>query len=165
MENKKMENSFIEEAVASAELTEAFEPPKEDDLSALNQLVEEYTGKETELAKVESELVTRDEQFANFITTQKRLKEQKEVLTDLIREELEKRDLSEYETKSVKLRLTSSGKYKLEDGVDINSVDDSLCKVVKSLDNKKITAYRALNGSLPDGVKDTNKVLRIIVKD
>lgn len=137
----------------------------ENDMKALNDLVEEYTNKETELMKVENELATRDEQFANFITTQKRLAEQKAVLTDMIKEELEKRDLSEYETESVKLRLTSSGKYKLEDGVDINSVDDSLCKVVKSLDNKKITAYRALNGALPNGVKDTNKVLRIIVKE
>lgn len=137
----------------------------DNDLTALNQLVEDYTNKETELMKVENELATRDEQFANFITTQKRLAEQKQVLTDMIREELEKRDLSEYETESVKLRLTSSGKYKLEDGVDINSVDDSLCKVVKSLDNKKITAYRALNGALPNGVKDTSKVLRISVKE
>lgn len=137
----------------------------DNDLTALNQLVEDYTNKETELMKVENELATRDEQFANFITTQKRLAEQKAVLTEMIREELEKRDLSEYETESVKLRLTSSGKYKLEDGVDIGSIDDSLCKVVKSLDNKKITAYKALNGSLPSGVKDTNKVLRISVKE
>lgn len=135
------------------------------DLTALNQLVEDYTNKETELVKVEQELSTRDEQFANFIATQKRLAEQKQVLTDMIREELEKRDLSEYETESVRLRLTSSGKYKLEEGVDIDSIDESLCKVVKSLDNKKITAYKSLNGSLPDGVKDTNKVLRICVKE
>lgn len=135
------------------------------DLTALNQLVDDYTNKETELMKVEQELVSKDQQFANFITAQKRLKEAKEVISDMIREELEKRDLSEYETESVKLRLTSSGKYKLEDGVDINSVDDSLCKVVKSLDNKKITAYRALNGVLPNGVEDTNKVLRICVKE
>lgn len=137
----------------------------ENDMKALNDLVEEYTNKETELMKVENELATRDEQFANFITTQKRLAEQKQVLTDMIREELEKRDLSEYETESVRLRLTSSGKYKLEEGVDIDSIDESLCKVVKSLDNKKITAYKSLNGSLPDGVKDTNKVLRICVKE
>ena len=137
----------------------------ENDMKALNDLVEEYTNKETELMKVENELATRDEQFANFITTQKRLAEQKAVLTDMIREELEKRDLSEYETESVRLRLTSSGKYKLEEGVDIDSIDESLCKVVKSLDNKKITTYKSLNGSLPDGVKDTNKVLRICVKE
>ena len=135
------------------------------DIKALNDLVEEYTNKETELMKVEQELVSKDQQFANFITAQKRLKEAKEVISDLIREELEKQGLSEYETESVKLRLSSSGKYKLEEGVDINSVDDSLCKVVKSLDNKKITAYRALNGILPNGIKDTNKVLRICVKE
>lgn len=155
---------MMDEAIASAELTEPFEAPNKD-LKALDELVEEYTNKETELMKVENELATRDEQFANFIATQKRLAEQKSVLTDMIREELEKRGLSEYETESVRLRLTSSGKYKLKEGVDIDSIDESLCKVVKSLDNKKITAYKSLNGSLPDGVKDTNKVLRICVKE
>lgn len=157
-----MENSFIEEAVASAELTKAFEPPEGDDLSALNQLVEEYTGKEAELAKVESELVTRDEQFANFITTQKRLKEQKEVLTDLIKEYMTEHNLTEHETDTVVLKLSPSGKYKAE---NLEEIPDNLCEIKRTLSNKAVKAYLQLNGHLPEGIKSTGSILRIKVKE
>lgn len=133
----------------------------DNDLTALNQLVEEYTNKETELMKVENELATRDEQFADFITTQKRLAEQKQVLTEMIKEELNKRDLREYETDTVILRLTPLGKYKC---ADIEAVPDELCKVVKSLDNRKVKAYAELNGKLPEGVESLGDRLTIRVK-
>lgn len=136
----------------------------ENDMKALNDLVEEYTSKETELMKVENELATRDEQFANFITTQKRLAEQKAVLTDMIKDEMHKRGLTEHETDTVVLKLTPLGKYKLEDGVSADDIDESLCKVVKSLDNRKITAYKELHGFLPDGVKSVGDKLVIKVK-
>lgn len=134
----------------------------ENDMKALNDLVEEYTNKETELVKVEQELATRDEQFANFITTQKRLAEQKAVLTDMIKEEMTKRGLKEHETDMVILKLTPSGKYRTD---DIEAVDDSLCEIKKNLSNKKIKAYLELNGHLPEGVESTGSVLRIKVKE
>ena len=134
----------------------------ENDMKALNELVEEYTSKETELVKVEQELATRDEQFANFITTQKRLAEQKQVLTEMIKEELNKRNLREYETDTVILKLSPLGKYKAE---NLDEVDDSLCKVVKSLDNAKVKAYLNLNGKLPDGVESLGDRLQIKVKE
>jgi len=134
----------------------------ENDMKALNDLVEEYTNKETELVKVEQELATRDEQFANFIAAQKRLKEANEVLRGMIREEMEARGLTEHETDTVILKLTPSGKYRTD---DIEAVDDSLCKVVKSLDNKRVKAYLELNGHLPEGVESTGSVLRIKVKE
>ena len=134
----------------------------ENDMKALNDLVEEYTNKETELMKVENELATRDEQFANFITTQKRLAEQKEVLTNLIKEEMAKRGLREHETDTVILKLTPLGKFK---AADIEAVPDELCKVVKSLDNKKVKAYAELNGKLPDGVESLGDRLTIRVKE
>jgi len=143
-----------------AELTEPFEAPNKD-LKALNDLVEEYTSKETELMKVEQELATRDEQFANFITTQKRLAEQKAVLTDMIKEEMNKRGLREHETDTVILKLTPLGKFK---AADIEAVPDELCKVVKSLDNKKVKAYAELNGKLPEGVESLGDRLVIKVK-
>lgn len=152
---------MMDEAIASAELTEPFEAPNKD-LQALNDLVEEYTNKETELMKVENELATRDEQFANFITTQKRLAEQKAVLTDMIKEEMAKRGLREHETDTVILKLTPLGKYK---AADIEAVPDELCKVVKSLDNKKVKAYAELNGKLPDGVESLGDRLTIKVKE
>lgn len=133
----------------------------DNDLTALNQLVEDYTNKETELMKVENELATRDEQFANFITTQKRLAEQKAVLTDMIKEEMTKRGLREHETDTVILKLTPLGKFKT---ADIEAVPDELCKVVKSLDNKKVKAYAELNGKLPDGVESLGDRLTIRVK-
>ena len=150
----------MDEAIASAELTEPFEAPNKD-LKALNDLVEEYTSKETELMKVEQELATRDEQFANFITTQKRLAEQKAVLTDMIKEEMNKRGLREHETDTVILKLTPLGKFK---AADIEAVPDELCKVVKSLDNKKVKAYAELNGKLPEGVESLGDRLVIKVK-
>lgn len=131
------------------------------DLQALNDLVEEYTNKETELMKVENELATRDEQFANFITTQKRLAEQKAVLTDMIKEEMAKRGLREHETDTVILKLTPLGKFK---AADIEAVPDELCKVVKSLDNAKVKAYAELNGKLPEGVESLGDRLIIKVK-
>lgn len=133
----------------------------EKDLTALNQLVEDYTNKETELMKVEQELATRDEQFANFITTQKRLAEQKSVLIDMIKEFMVDHKMTEHETDTVILKLTPSGKYRTD---DIEAVDDSLCEIKKSLSNKKIKAYLELNGCLPEGVESTGSVLRIKVK-
>ena len=132
------------------------------DLKALNELVEEYTNKESELATVEHELATRDEQFANFITTQKRLAEQKAVLTDMIKEEMAKRGLREHETDTVILKLSPLGKFKTD---DIEAVPDELCKIVKSLDNKKVKAYVELNGKLPEGVESLGDKLTIKVRD
>lgn len=144
------------------EIGDAFEKERQNDMKALNDLVEEYTNKETELMKVEQELVTRDQQFANFITTQKRLKEQREVLNQMIKEEMEARGLTEHETDTVILKLSSLGKYKAE---NLDKVDDSLCKVVKSLDNAKVKAYLNLNGKLPDGVESLGNRLTIRVRD
>ena len=144
------------------QLAEAFERERQEDLKALNDLVEEYTSKETELMKVENELATRDEQFANFITAQKRLKEAKEVLVDMIKTEMHNRGLSEHETDTVILKLTPLGKYKTD---DIEAVPDELCKVVKSLDNAKVKAYLQLNGKLPDGVESLGNRLTIKVKE
>ena len=132
------------------------------DLQALNDLVEEYTNKETELMKVENELATRDEQFANFIATQKRLKEQREVLNQMIREEMEARGLTEHETDTVILKLSPLGKYKAD---NLDKIPDDLCKVVRSLDNSKVKAYLNLNGKLPEGVKSLGSRLTIRVKE
>ena len=134
----------------------------DNDLTALNQLVEDYTNKETELMKVENELATRDEKFANFIVTQKRLKEAKEVLTGMIKEEMAKRGLREHETDTVILKLTPLGKFKT---ADIDAVPEELCKIVKSLDNAKVKAYAEINGKLPDGVESLGDRLTIKVKE
>lgn len=131
------------------------------DLTALNQLVEDYTHKEQDLAKVEQELADRDQTFANFITTQKRLKEQREVLSQMIREEMESRGLTEHETDTVILKLSPLGKYKAS---NINAVPDNLCEIKRTLSNKAVKAYLELNGALPDGVESLGNKLTIRVK-
>lgn len=135
---------------------------KNNDLQALNDLVEEYTNKETDLMKVEQELATRDKQFADFISTQRRLKEAKEVLVGLIKEEMTKRGLSEHETDTVILKLTPSGKYRAD---DLDSLPDNLCEIKRTLSNKAVKAYLQLNGHLPEGVESTGSILRIKVKE
>lgn len=134
----------------------------ENDMKALNDLVEEYTNKETDLMKVEQELATRDEQFANFITTQKRLKEQKEVLVDLIKSEMKDRGLREHETDTVILKLTPLGKYKC---ADVEALPDELCEIKRTLSNKAVKAYLQLNGELPEGVESLGDRLTIKVRD
>lgn len=134
----------------------------DNDLTALNQLVEDYTNKETELMKVENELATRDEQFANFITTQKRLKEQREVLNQMIREEMEARGLTEHETDTVILKLSPLGKYKT---ADVSALPDNLCEIKRTLSNKAVKAYLELNGKLPEGVESLGSRLTIRVKE
>lgn len=134
----------------------------ENDMKALNDLVEEYTNKETELMKVENELATKDEQFANFITTQKRLKEQREVLNQMIREEMEARGLTEHETDTVILKLSPLGKYKT---ADVSALPDNLCEIKRTLSNKAVKAYLELNGKLPEGVESLGSRLTIRVKE
>lgn len=136
----------------------------ENDMKALNDLVEEYTSKETELMKVENELATRDEQFANFITTQKRLAEQKAVLTDMIKEEMAKRGLREHETDTVILKLTPLGKYRLAEGYSIDDARDEICEVKKTLSNKKIKAFYDMYQALPQEVESLGDRLTIKVK-
>lgn len=134
----------------------------DNDLTALNQLVEDYTNKETELAKVENELATRDKQFASFITTQKRLAEQKSVLTDMIKEFMTEHNMTEHETDTVVLKLSPLGKYKTE---DVNALPDNLCEIKRTLSNKAVKAYLELNGKLPEGVESMGSRLIIRVRD
>ena len=134
----------------------------ENDMKALDDLVEEYTNQEAQLMKVEQELAAKDEQFAHFITYQKRLKEMKDVLSEEIKEFMREHNMTEHETDTVILKLTPLGKFK---AADIEAVPDELCKVVKSLDNKKVKAYAELNGKLPEGVESLGDRLTIRVKE
>lgn len=133
----------------------------ENDMKALDDLVEEYTNQEAQLMKVEQELAAKDEQFAHFITYQKRLKEMKDILSEEIKEFMREHNMTEHETDTVILKLTPLGKFK---AADIEAVPDELCKVVKSLDNKKVKAYAELNGKLPEGVESLGDKLTIKVK-
>lgn len=152
---------MMDEAIASAELTKPFEAPNKD-LTALNELVEEYTNKEAELMKVEQQLASSDEKFANFLTQQKRLKDYKDVLVGEIKEYMTEHGMTEHETDTVKLRLSPSGKYQAD---NLDEIPDSLCEIKRTLSNKKVKSYLELNGTLPEGVKSTGSILRITVKE
>lgn len=132
------------------------------DIKALDELVEEYTNKEAELMKVEQQLASKDEQFANFLTQQKRLKDYKDVLIQEIKEYMAEHNMTEHETETVKLKLTPSGKYRTD---DIEAVSDDVCDIKKTINNRKVKAFLELNGKLPEGVKSTGNILRITVKE
>lgn len=132
------------------------------DIKALDELVEEYANKEAELMKVEQQLASSDEKFANFLTQQKRLKDYKDVLVDEIKEYMTEHGMTEHETDAVKLKLSPSGKYKAD---NLDEIPDNLCEIKRTLSNKKVKSYLELNGTLPEGVKSTGSILRITVKE
>lgn len=132
----------------------------EDNIKALDALIAKAVNKETELEQTSKELAQRDEQFAKYLKQKKVMDDELKALWELVKEAMEEQGLTEHENDFIKLTLTPSGKYRLTEGTDIDDIDDNLCKVVKSLDNKKIKAYFGLNNTLPEGVEPTGKVLR-----
>lgn len=128
------------------------------DLVALTQLTDQLAAKEQELATAEQALAERDQQFANYIKAQKRNKTELEVLRGMIKEKMEEMGISEHTTSAVRLTLRPSGKFTTD---DVDAAPDEVCVVKRTLDNKKCKAYLDLNGTLPEGVKPTAKVLTI----
>lgn len=131
------------------------------DLVALNKLIDDATAKETALQAQEAELALQNEQFAKVLEQHKRQEAELNVLWDMVKQYMLENNIFKHETKSLSLSLSPLGKYKTD---DIDKIPDEFCKIVKSLDNKKITAYKKLNDKLPDGIEDlgyklTKKVL------
>ena len=127
----------------------------------LEILVNDALLKEQELAKRADELALQSKQFADYLAAKKHADEELEVLWSLVKEYMIQNNYSEYDGEHIALNLTPSGKYKTE---DIDAVDDELCDIKKTLNNKKVKAYIELNGVLPNGVKSTGFILRKKVK-
>lgn len=124
----------------------------------LNKLIEEATAKEKELQVRADQLAVQSKEFAEYLKAKKHADEELEVVWDMCREYMEEHNITEHTTDFIKLTLTPSGKYKAE---DIDSVDDSLCDIKKTLNNKKVKAYAELNdGKLPEGIQPTGMVFR-----
>ncbi len=121
------------------------------DLVALNKLIDDATAKETALQQQEAELALQNEQFAKVLEQHKRQEAELNVLWDMVKQYMIENNIMKHETSSLSLSLSPLGKYKAE---NIDKVPDDLCKIVRSLDNKKISAYYKLNGSLPEGITD-----------
>lgn len=132
-----------------------------DDLEALDQLIDEAVDKEKSLAIRADELALQSKQFADYLAEKKHNDAALEALWLMVKEHMIEHKMSEHENDYIKLKLTPSGKYKAD---DIEAVSDELCDVVKKLNNKKVSAYVKLNGKLPDGVESTGFILRKTLK-
>ena len=127
----------------------------------LYTLVENAMHKEQELQEQSEKLALEDKRFADYLAAKKHADEELEVLWQTVKEYMIENKFSEFENDFIKLNLTPSGKYRTE---DIDAVDDELCDVKKTLNNKKVKAYIELNGMLPQGVESTGFILRKKVK-
>ncbi len=127
----------------------------------LQQLIDNAIDKEKALAKRADELALQDKRFAEYLAEKKHQDEELEVLWQMVKDYMVENNYSEFENDYIKLNLTPSGKYR---AADIDSVDDDLCDIKKTLNNKKVKAYLELNHSLPDGVESTGYILRKKVK-
>lgn len=121
------------------------------DLVALNKLIDDATNKETALQKQEAELALQNEQFAKVLEQHKRQEAELNVLWDMCKQFMLEHNIMEHQTNSLLLKLAPLGKYRA-DNLDI--IPDDLCKIVRSLDNQKVTSYKNLHGHLPEGVTD-----------
>ena len=134
----------------------------EKDIGALDQLINDAVNEEKALAVKADELALQSKQFAEYLAAKKHNDEKLEVLWSMVKDYMIENGLSEHENEFIKLKLTPSGKYRTD---DIDKVDDTLCKITKSLDNAKVKAYQNLHGELPEGVKPTGFVLRKVLKN
>lgn len=127
----------------------------------LQQLIDNAIDKEKALAKRADELALQDKRFAEYLAEKKHQDEELEVLWQMVKDYMVENNYSEFENDYIKLNLTPSGKYR---AADIDSVDDDLCDIKKTLNNKKVKAYLELNHELPEGVESTGYILRKKVK-
>lgn len=132
------------------------------DLEALDQLIDNAVNEEKSLAIKADELALQSKQFADYLAQKKHNDERLAQLWDFVKEFMVENNLTEHENDYIKLKLSPSGKYKAE---DIDQVDDSLCDIKKTINNRKVKSFVELNGKLPDGVQSTGYILRKTLKE
>lgn len=128
----------------------------------LEALIDSAMNKEKELATRADELALQSKQFADYLAEKKHADEELEILWKMVKEYMIENNYAEYDGEHIKLSLSPSGKYKAE---DIDKVDDALCDIKKTINNRKVKSYIELNGHLPDGVESTGYVLRKTLKE
>ena len=129
--------------------------------SDLETLIDNALSKEKELATRADELALQSKQFADYLQAKKHADEELEVLWQMVKDFMVENNYTDYDGEHIKLKLTPSGKYK---AADIDAVDDNLCDIKKTLNNKKIKSYLELNGMLPAGIESTGYILRNTIK-
>ena len=127
----------------------------------LEALINSAMDKEKELATRADELALQSKQFADYLAEKKHADEELEILWKMVKEYMIENNYAEYDGEHIKLSLSPSGKYKAE---DIDKVDDTLCDIKKTINNRKVKSYIELNGHLPDGVESTGYILRKALK-
>lgn len=127
----------------------------------LEALIDSAMNKEKELATRADELALQSKQFADYLAEKKHADEELEILWKMVKEYMIENNYAEYDGEHIKLSLSPSGKYKAE---DIDKVDDTLCDIKKTINNRKVKSYVELNGHLPDGVESTGYILRKTLK-
>lgn len=135
-----------------------------DDLAALDQLIDEAVNKEKSLAIRADELALQSKQFADYLTEKKHNDEALEALWLMVKQYMVDNKISEHENDYIRLKLTPSGRYRVAEGNDLDDVDDTLCDIKKTINNKKVKSFIELNGVLPAGVESTGYVLRKTIK-
>lgn len=133
-----------------------------EDLDALDQLIDDAINEEKSLAIKEDELALQSKQFADYLAQKKHNDERLAQLWEFVKEFMVDNGLTEHENEYIKLKLTPSGKYKTE---DIDKVDNALCDIKKTINNRKVKSFVELNGHLPEGVQSTGYVLRKTLKE
>lgn len=132
-----------------------------ENMKALDDLIDDAMNEEKALATKAEELALQSKQFADYLAAKRHQDEKLEVLWSLVKEEMLKEGITEHENDYIKLKLTSSGKYKAE---NLDDIGDELCDIKRVLSNKKVKAYVELNGKLPEGVESTGYILRKTLK-
>lgn len=132
------------------------------DTNALDQLIDDAMAEEKSLALKADELALQSKQFAEYLAAKKHNDEKLEILWGMVKDYMVENNLSEHENDFIKLKLSPSGKFKTE---DIDKVDDSLCDIKKTINNRKVKSFIELNGHLPDGVESTGYILRKTLKE
>lgn len=127
----------------------------------LEALIDSAMNKEKELATRADELALQSKQFADYLAEKKHADEELEILWKMVKEYMIENNYAEYDGEHIKLSLSPSGKYKAE---DIDKVDDTLCDIKKTINNRKVKSFIELNGHLPDGVESTGYILRKTLK-
>lgn len=132
------------------------------DNKALDELIDDAMAEEKSLALKADELALQNKQFAEYLAAKKHNDEKLEILWGMVKDYMVENNLSEHENDFIKLKLSPSGKFKTE---DIDKVDDSLCDIKKTINNRKVKSFIELNGRLPDGVESTGYILRKTLKE
>ena len=131
------------------------------DIEALDQLIDEAMNQEKALSAQAEELSLQSKQFADYLSAKKHNDEKLEMLWQFVRDYMEQNNITEHTNDFISLKLVPTGKYSAD---DMSLVADDFCKITRTIDNKKVTAYKNLTGELPDGVRSTgNRLIKKIL--